>query len=176
MTTAVASAWWRDWLLKKPGWLDHQTAVGLTFAVKTFAASLLALYIAFWAGLDDPRWAFLTVFIVSQPDSGLVLAKGFYRVRGTIAGMLVSIALVFGLAQSGELFLAAVALWIGLCTFAAGALCNFASYGFLLAGFSVAVVGIPAAVNPDQAFPILLARFTEVILGIVCASLVSRLV
>jgi MFS-type transporter involved in bile tolerance (Atg22 family) len=63
-------------LLKKPDWLDHQTAVGLTFAVKTFAASLLALYIAFWAGLDDPRWSFLTVFVVSQPDSGLVLAKG----------------------------------------------------------------------------------------------------
>src|SRR6266545_8067629 len=136
MTAAVASAPWRDWLLRKPGWLDHQTAVGLTFAVQTFAASLLALYIAFWAGLDDPRWAFLTVYIVSQPDSALVLAKGFYRILGTIAGVLVSIALVFGLSQYGELFLAAVALWIGLCTFAAGALRNFASYGFLLAGFS----------------------------------------
>src|ERR1700694_4702209 len=86
MTAAVASAPWRDWLLKKPDWLDHQTAVGLTFAVKTFAASLLALYIAFWAGLDDPRWSFLTVFVVSQPDSGLVLAKSFYRILGTIAG------------------------------------------------------------------------------------------
>ena len=88
MTAAVASVPWRDWLLKKPEWLDHQTAVGLIFAVKTFAASLLALYIAFWAGLDDPRWAFLTVYIVSQPDSGLVLAKGFYRILGTIAGVL----------------------------------------------------------------------------------------
>src|SRR6266545_2493751 len=176
MKAAGVSVPLRGWLPKKPAWLNHQTAVGLTFAVKTFAASLLALYIAFWAGLDDPRWAFLTVFVVSQPDSGLVLAKSFYRILGTIAGVLFTIALVFGLAQYGELFLAAVALWIGLCTFAAGALRNFASYGFLLAGFSVAVVGIPAAVNPDQAFPILLARFTEVILGIVCASLVSRLV
>ena len=68
MKTAVVSASLRDWLPKKPEWLDHQTTVGLTFALKTFAASLLALYIAFWAGLDDPRWAFLTVYIVSQPD------------------------------------------------------------------------------------------------------------
>ncbi len=157
-------------------WADNPAVVSVVFALKTFLAGLLALFLAFWLGLDQPRWSLLTVFIVSQPDSGLVLAKGFYRVLGTIAGVLVSIALVFGLAQSGELFLAAVALWIGLCTFAAGALRNFASYGFLLAGFSVAVVGIPAAVNPDQAFPILLARFTEIILGIVCASLVSRLV
>ena len=89
MKAIVASVSLPDWLLKKPGWLDDQTAVGLTFAVKTFAASMLALYIAFWAGLDDPRWAFLTVFVVSQPDSGLVLAKSYYRILGTIAGVLV---------------------------------------------------------------------------------------
>src|SRR5437660_11331404 len=115
MKAAVVSVPLRDWLFKKPEWLDHQTAVALTFAVKTFAASLLALYIAFWAGLDDPRWAFLTVFVVSQPDSGLVLAKGFYRILGTIAVMLVTIALVFGLAQYGELFLAPLAICIGFC-------------------------------------------------------------
>ena len=46
MKAAVGSVPLRDWLPKKPAWLDHQTAVGLTFAVKTFAASLLALYIA----------------------------------------------------------------------------------------------------------------------------------
>jgi uncharacterized membrane protein YccC len=176
MTAAAASVSWRDWLLKKPGWLDHQTAVGLTFAVKTFAASLLALYIAFWAGLDDPRWAFLTVFIVSQPDSGLVLAKGFYRILGTIAGLLVSIALVFGLSQYGELFVAAMAVWICFCNFAAHAVRNFASYGFQLAGYTVAIVGIPAALDPNGAYPLVVARFTEILLGIICAALVSRLI
>src|SRR5712671_3109226 len=148
MKPAVASVPWRDWLLKKPAWLDHQTEVGLIFAVKTFAASLLALYIAFWVGLDDPRWSFLTVFVVSQPDSGLVLAKSFYRINGTIAGLLVAIALVFGLAQYGELFVAALAIWICLCNFAARAVRNFASYGFQLAGYTVAIIGIPAALNP----------------------------
>src|SRR5262249_23076380 len=126
MEAAVVSMPWRDWLPRMPGWLDHQTVVGLAFAVKTFAASLLALYIAFWAGLDDPRWAFLTVYIVSQPDSGLVLAKGFYRILGTIAGALVSVALAFGLAQYGELFVAALALWLCFCNFAARAVRDFA--------------------------------------------------
>jgi uncharacterized membrane protein YccC len=157
-------------------WADNPAVVAVVFALKSFLAGLLALFAAFWLGLDEPRWALLTVFVVSQPDSGLVLAKGFYRILGTIAGVLVSIALVFGLSQSGELFLAALALWIGLCTFAAAALRNFASYGFLLAGYTAAVVGIPAALAPNQAYPILLARFTEIVLGIVCASLVTRLV
>ena len=176
MKSAVVSVPLRAWLLKKPDWLDHQTAVGLTFAVKTFAASLLALYIAFWAGLDDPRWSFLTVFVVSQPDSGLVLAKSFYRILGTIAGLLVAIALVFGLAQYGELFVAAVAVWICFCNFAARAVRNFESYGFQLAGYTVAIVGIPAALAPTGAYDLLLARFTEISLGIICAALVSRLI
>jgi uncharacterized membrane protein YccC len=176
MKAAVASVQWHDWLLKKPALLDHQTEVGLIFAVKTFAASLLALYIAFRAGLDDPRWSFLTVFVVSQPDSGLVLAKGFYRILGTIAGMLVVIALIFGLAQYGELFVAALALWICFCNFAARAVRNFASYAFQLAGYTVAIVGIPAALAPTEAYPLVVARCTEILLGIVCAALVSRLV
>jgi uncharacterized membrane protein YccC len=176
MKAAVANLPLRDWLFKKPDWLDYQTAVALTFAVKTFAASLLALYIAFWAGLDDPRWSFLTVFVVSQPDSGLVLAKSFYRILGTIAGVLVTIALVFGLAQYGELFVAAVAAWICLCNFAARAVRNFASYGFQLAGYTVAIVAIPAALEPSGAYPLVVARCTEISLGIICAALVSRLI
>jgi uncharacterized membrane protein YccC len=176
MKSALASASLPDRLLQKPRWLDHQTVVGLTFAAKTFAASLLALYIAFWAGLDDPRWAFLTVFVVSQQDSGLVLAKSFYRTLGTIAGVLVSIALVFGLAQYGELFVAAIAVWICFCNFGARTVRNFASYGFQLAGYTAAVIGIPAALNPTGAYPLVLARFTEIMLGIICAALISRLI
>src|SRR3954453_3442448 len=175
MKAAVVSLPLRNWLLKRPDWLDHQTAVAMTFAVKTFAASLLALYIAFWAGLDDPHWSFLTVFVVSQPDSGLVLAKSFYRILGTIAGLLVSIALVFGLAPYGELFVAALGVWVCFCNFAARAVRSFASYGFQLAGYTVAIIGISAALEPAGAYPVMVARFTEIILGIICAALVSRL-
>src|SRR5215204_22831 len=175
MESAVVSVPLPDRLLERPGWLDHPTAVGVVFAVKTFAASLLALYIAFWAGLDDPRWSFLTVFVVSQPHSGLVFAKSFYRLLGTIGGILMATAMVFGLAQHGELFVAAVAVWICFCNFAARAVRNFASYGFQLAGYTVAIVGIPAALVPTGAYPLLVARFTEISLGIICAALISRL-
>jgi hypothetical protein len=175
MKPAVANVPLGSWLLKKPDWLDHQTAVALTFAVKTFAASMLALYISFWAGLDEPHWSLVTVFVVSQPDSGLVLAKSLYRILGTIAGVLVSIALVFGLAQYGELFVAALAVWICFCNFAARAVRSFASYGFQLAGYTVAIIGIPAALEPAGAYPVMVGRFTEIILGILCAALVHWL-
>src|SRR5208337_4750041 len=91
------------------------------FCGKTLAAALIALFISFWLALDEPYWSLLTVFIVAQPDSGLVLAKGFYRLCGTAVGILVTTALVFGLAQYGELFIASLAAWIGVCAFAARA-------------------------------------------------------
>ena len=148
----------------------------IIFSIKTFGAALLALLIAFWLGLDDPRWSLLTVYVVSQPDSGLVIAKSFYRILGTIGGVLITVALVFGLAQYGELFLASLSVWIGVCNFAARATRNFASYGIQLAGYTLAIIGIPAALNPAGAYPLVLARFTEIALGVGCAALVSRLV
>src|SRR5208337_342381 len=128
---------------------DGPILPAVIFSGKTFAAALLALFISFWLTLDEPYWALLTVFVVAQPDSGLVLAKGFYRILGTAAGVLMTVALVFAFAQYGELFIASLAVWIGLCNFAARAVRNFASYGFQLAGYTVAIVGVPAALNPD---------------------------
>jgi uncharacterized membrane protein YccC len=68
------------------GSAENPTLVALVFAFKAFAAGILALFLAFWLGLDEPKWTLLTVFIVAQPESGLVLAKGFYRILGTIGG------------------------------------------------------------------------------------------
>jgi uncharacterized membrane protein YccC len=146
------------------------------FSAKTFAAALLALFISFWLALDEPYWAIITVFVVAQPDSGLVLAKGFYRLLGTAVGLLVTTALVFGLAQYGELFIAALAAWIGVCSFAARGRRGFASYSFQLAGYTAAIVGIPAALNTDGAYTVIVARATEITLGIVCMGVVSRLI
>ena len=148
----------------------------IIFSLKTFGAAMLTLAIALWLGLDDPRWSLLTVYIISQPDSGLVLAKSFYRMLGTIGGILITVALVFALCQYGELFLASLAVWIGACNFAARATRNSASYGIQLAGYTLAIVGIPSALNPAGAYPLILARFTEIALGIGCAALVSCLV
>jgi uncharacterized membrane protein YccC len=155
---------------------DGPILSAVIFSGKTFAAALLALFISFWLALDEPYWALLTVFVVAQRDSGLVLAKGFYRLLGTAVGILVMTALVFGLAQYGELFIASLASWIGVCSFAARGRRNLALYGFQLAGYTAAIIGIPAALNSDGAYTLIVARSTEITLGIVCMGVVSRLV
>ena len=146
------------------------------FAAKTAASAIIALLIAFTFDLDQPQWALLTVFIVAQPQSGLVLAKSFHRIIGTFIGAAIALLLVGNFAQERVLFLGALALWIGLCTFASQYARNFAAYGFVLSGYTAAIVGIPGALAADNAFFIAVARVTEICLGIIVTATISHLV
>src|SRR5271165_1267364 len=146
------------------------------FAAKTAASGLLALLVAFTFNLDQPKWALLTVFIVAQPQSGLVLAKSFYRIIGTLVGAAGALFLVSLFAQERVMFLGALAIWIGLCTFASKHARNFTAYGFVLSGYTVAIVGIPGALDPGNAFFIAVARVTEISLGIMTTAAISHLV
>jgi len=146
------------------------------FAAKTTASALLALLIAFRFDLDEPKWALLTVFIIAQPQSGFVLAKSFYRIVGTLVGASGALLLVSAFAQERVLFLGSLAIWLGACTYASKRARGFASYGFVLAGYTVAIVGIPGALAPDTAFYIASARVTEVVLAIVVTAAISHLI
>ena len=150
---------------------------GVIFAAKTTGSALIALLVAFAFNLDQPYWALLTVFIVSQPQqSGLVLAKSFYRIIGTVIGAAVALVLVGLCAQERVLFLGGLALWIGLCTFGSQYARNWAAYSFVLSGYTVAIVGIPGALDAGNAFYDATGRVTEISLGIIVAATVNHVV
>ncbi len=158
----------RDWgRTEFPNWI---------YVFKMVFAGLLALGIGYALDLESPRSALITVFIVMQPQSGMILAKSFYRVIGTLVGSVAIVVLVGLFSQTPELFLLASALWIGLCTFGSAHNRNFRSYGFVLSGYTVALIGLPAALNPALTFDSVMTRVTEITVGIVCAGVVSALV
>lgn len=146
------------------------------FTLRTFAAGMVALYLALRLGLDEPKWSMMTVYIVAQPLGGMVLAKGIYRFLGSLVGAAMALLLVGSLAQQHLVFLLAMALWLGVCTFCASLLRNFRSYAFVLAGYTALIIGLPGAMSPNQAFSDAVARVTEIGLGILCTSLASVLV
>ncbi|MCY1393843.1 p-hydroxybenzoic acid efflux pump subunit AaeB [compost metagenome] len=147
--------------------------LALKFAVKTLLAGGLALWCAFRFDLDQPQWALMTVFIVSQPLSGMVIAKGIFRLLGTLVGTAMAVVMIALFAQTPWLFLLAISLWIGLCTAASTTLRNHVSYAFVLSGYTVAIIGLPATLQPLGVFDQAVARCTEICLGILCASFVS---
>lgn len=156
-------------------WLRREAST-LVFVLKTAVAAILALWIGYRLALDSPQTAVVTVFIVMQARTGLVVAKGFYRALGTVIGSGVSLLLVAAFAQDRFWFLAALAVWIGALTAGAAWYRNFQAYAFVLAGYTACLVGLPAALDPNQAFEIAVTRLTEVLLGIAVASVVSGLI
>jgi uncharacterized membrane protein YccC len=143
---------------------------------KTVIAALLALLVAMRLDLPQPRTAMTTVFVVMLPQSGMVISKSLYRLGGTAVGLIVMLALVALFAQQRVLFLSSTAVWVGICTAGAARNRHFKSYGFVLAGYTAALIGIPAAQQPDEAFLSAMTRAAEVTVGIVCSGALSALV
>jgi uncharacterized membrane protein YccC len=148
----------------------------LIFALKTFAASILALIIALAMDLPRPYWAMATVYITSQPLAGATSSKAFFRVMGTLVGATMTVALVPNLINAPELLCLAIALWVGLCLYLSLLDGTPRSYVFMLAGYTVALIGFPSVSEPGAIFDTAISRVEEISLGIICASLVSTVV
>lgn len=146
------------------------------FALRTVSAGLIALLVAYALKLEHPQWAMMTVFIVAQPVAGMVLAKGFYRLIGTLVGAIAAVGIAWLCGSNARLFVAAISLWIGLCTYVSSLLRNPEAYGAALAGYTATIVGLPAFGQPHLLVELATARCAEIVLGIVCAGLTSRLI
>jgi uncharacterized membrane protein YccC len=143
------------------------------FVFKALLAMYLAIWLAMWLQLEKPTTTLITVAIVMHPQSGMVLAKSFFRAIGTLAGSAFALLLVAMFPQQRELFLGTLALWVALCAGGATLYRNFMAYGFVLAGYSAAIVVLPAITHPQLVFDSAVMRVSEVLLGIVVAGVVS---
>src|SRR5580698_1008323 len=112
----------------------------LLFGLRLWVSVCLALFIAFWLELDNPFWAGASAAIVSQPQLGASLRKGWFRIVGTGVGAVMIVLLTALFPQDRIGFLGFLALWGGVCAFVATALRNFASYGAALAGYTAAII------------------------------------
>lgn len=152
------------------------TRAAALFSVNSFAASMLALFIAFSIGLPRPYWAMTTAYIVSQPLAGAVRSKAIYRVVGTFLGAAVAVALVPSLVNAPVLLSLALALWVGGCLAVSLLDRTPRSYVLMLAGYTAAIIAFPSVSNPGAIFDVAVFRVVEIGLGIVCATVVHSLV
>ncbi|RON65225.1 FUSC family protein [Pseudomonas fluorescens] len=175
MTPLPAPLRWLYSLEWRRGFFDWARSDGVTwvYIFKVLLAAFLTLWLAMRLELPQPRTAMITVFIVMQPQSGQVFAKSFYRFLGTLAGSAMMVTLIALFAQNTELFLGSLAIWVGICSAGAARCRNFRAYGFVLAGYTAAMVGLPALAHPDGAFMAAVWRVLEISLGILCATVVS---
>ena len=148
----------------------------MVFALRTATAAVGALGIAYWLELQDPQWAVLTVYLLAQPTAGAAVAKGAYRVVGTLLGAAVGLLILGLYSQAPAPLIGSIALWLALCFFIGAQMRNYAAYGFLLSGYTALLVGLEGALDPAHAWRLAFDRTAEIIIGIACITMVSVLV
>jgi uncharacterized membrane protein YccC len=148
------------------------------FTLNCYFAALAALGIAFAFNLQSPWWAALTVYITSQPSNaatGALWARAWYRLSGTAAGMMATVFLIPNLMGAPELLMLAIAAWFAVCVFCSLMDKTPRSYGYLLCGYTPALVGLPLVADPTRVFEIALVRTEEIFIGVLCAAVVHTL-
>ncbi|MCY1392319.1 p-hydroxybenzoic acid efflux pump subunit AaeB [compost metagenome] len=143
------------------------------YGVRTFGASMLALYIALIMQMPRPYWAMATVYIVSSPFVGPTSSKAVYRAIGTFIGAAGAVLLVPMFVQTPVLLVLIVALWTGTLLFLSLHLRTANSYALMLAGYTLPMIALPVVDNPSAVFDIASSRTQEIFLGIVCAAVVG---
>ncbi|NBF06612.1 FUSC family protein [Pseudomonas sp. Fl5BN2] len=145
------------------------------YGVRTFAASMVALYIAMLMQMPRPYWAMATVYIVSSPFVGPTSSKALYRAIGTFLGAAAAVLLVPMFVQSPYLLVVIIALWTGILLFLSMHLRTANNYALMLAGYTLPLIALPVVDNPLAVWDVAEARTEEIFLGIVCAAVIGSM-
>ncbi|RKF49906.1 FUSC family protein [Paraburkholderia fungorum] len=164
---------WRDEL--RTYWKDDGPR--FLHIVKVAIAITLAMGICMRLELRTPATAMVScVIVMMHQQSGMVIARGFYRGLGMVCGSFAGLLLITFFPQQPLLFLVALAVWIGACVFGAAYYRNFQSYGFVLTGYGTAITAIPVWSNPYGVYDNVVFNVSEVVIGVACASIASAVV
>ena len=152
------------------------------FALKGVIAMSMALTLSMFLNLDRPYWALISaVFLQMRPESGLVIEKAIFQITGTLVGGLVGILILSQFIYYPYLAVGIVTLWLGLNSALSAMVrqTNFI-YGFAMAGVTAEIIVLLVMVSPSTAdsqavFAVAQARVSEMIIGAICAGIVSHL-
>jgi len=103
-------------------------------------------------------------------------SKALYRVVGTLLGAAAAVVFVPLFVNAPVLLSLVVSLWMGTLLSISLLDRTPRNYVFMLAAYSLLIIGLPAVFHPETVFDIAVARSEEIVVGIVCASLVASLV
>ena len=149
----------------------------LIFAFKTFAAAMLALPDR---AMGRPAAALLgdghRLYHVAAPRRRDPVRKRFTACSELCLAPPLRWPSFPNFVNAPELLSLVIALWVGGCLYLSLLDRTPRSYLFMLGGYTITLIGFPVVSDPSTVFDTAVARTEEIILGIVCASLVSTIV
>src|SRR6266850_408524 len=143
------------------------------FALRMWAAMMVALYAAFCLQLESASSAAVTVGVLALQTRGQVYQKAVYRVLATIVGVVASFVIAGLFPQSRGLFVIGFAGWLGLCVYVGGLFDGNRAYSAVLSGYTVALVAVTQIDSPKNIFSAGVERGAAIVVGIAALALVS---
>lgn len=139
------------------------------YAVALWLATVLALFIAFFLQLEPAQWAAITVWIIFMQDPRMNYSKVIWWSFGTVAGASMAVLFTVFFNQAPELFLLSLSLWLAICAGVAKLVTSYRSYGWVLAGYTSAIVSMSGVDHPDLIFRIAITRVSCIFIGMASA-------
>lgn len=148
----------------------------LLFSMKLFLAGILAFGVAVRIGLPQPAWALVTCCVCMNPMSGAIRSKVVYRITGTVSAGIVTLALVAIFGSIPLLLIVASGLVASLAFGFSYLDRTPRSYGFQLFAITLMLVGVAGVDHPETMFNTVVARTSEIGLGILATTFVDSII
>lgn len=148
----------------------------ILFSIKLFLAGMIAFAIAVKIGLPQPYWALVTCCVVMNPLTGAIRSKSTYRFAGTLGAGVVTLFMV-GLLANTPLLLIIMSGLLATAVFCLAILDRSPrSYGFQLFAITLMLVAVAWVDKPDLMFDMVVARVTEICIGIFVCGIVDSVI
>lgn len=141
------------------------------FAIRTTTAAAGGMICALLLGINHPWWAAMTVWLVAQPTRGLMLERMIARFAGSLVGALAGTAILLCLPMKSFEQLLALTLWLAICAGVGSFFRQFRNYGFVLAGYTAAIIVMFSYFESHTDVSLALDRTLCTLIGIVFAGL-----
>lgn len=132
-------------------------------------AAWLSFAIAVLLSVDNPFWAAMPVWVLSQAYRGLVYERALWRILGTLIGA--GLGLAFLHLPNAYLQLLGMALVVGVASALTHVLRGALSYLPMLAGITIGVVVLPSVLAPDTSLDLALSRVECTLIGVLVTTL-----
>src|SRR5262249_51519472 len=119
--------------------------------------------------------AALPILVLAEPTRGQALDKAVFRLLATVVGVSASIAITGLFSQARDLILAAFAVWLGICVFAAQLLDGYRAYAAVLSGYTVGFIATQQIDTPHHVFESGVARGAAIVVGILSIAVINTL-
>jgi uncharacterized membrane protein YccC len=153
--------------------LQPKSSLPVHIGVVTALACWLAAVLAFVLHLDNPWWAAISAWVITNPERHALLEKAGNRIVGTVIGCVISYWVTLSIESQPVLQTAAMSLFAAIGVY--GRFRSAKSYAWIIGAVGALAILTTSLETPGQIYHFAVFRTCEVMCGVVAATFMELL-